>query len=95
MTVDTKERFMEAARLTVQDLGYSGLSFRELAKEVGVRAPAFINYFETKDETTAALVGRYTAYYAACLDELLTQGARSRNKHGPLHRCLRRHLARR
>lgn len=34
---NTKERIMEAARLTVQDLGYSGLSFRELAKDVGIK----------------------------------------------------------
>ena len=38
MGADTKERIMEAARLTVQDLGYSGLSFRELAKDVGIKS---------------------------------------------------------
>ena len=74
MTADTKERIMEAARLTVQDLGYSGLTFRELAKEVGIKSASIHYYFETKGELTAALVSRYTAYYAACLDELLTQG---------------------
>ncbi len=40
MTISTRERIMEVARLTVQDLGYSGLSFRELAKarSVGIKS---------------------------------------------------------
>jgi TetR/AcrR family transcriptional repressor of nem operon len=74
MATDTKERIMEAARLTVQNLGYSGLSFRELAKDVGIKSASIHYYFETKGELSAALVNRYTAFYTAQLDELLTQG---------------------
>jgi TetR/AcrR family transcriptional repressor of nem operon len=74
MAADTKDRIMEAARLTVQDLGYSGLSFRELAKDVGIKSASIHYYFPTKGELGAALARRYTAHYADYLDGLLTQG---------------------
>jgi TetR/AcrR family transcriptional repressor of nem operon len=73
MVADTKERIMEAARLTVQDLGYSGLSFRELAKDVGIKSASIHYYFATKGELGAALVRRYTAHYAKHMDALLAQ----------------------
>ncbi|MCW6507748.1 TetR/AcrR family transcriptional regulator [Lichenifustis flavocetrariae] len=65
---------MEAARLTVQDLGYSGLSFRELAKDVGIKSASIHYYFETKGALGAALAARYTAHYAEVLDGLLAEG---------------------
>ena len=74
MAADTKERIMEAARLTVQDLGYSGLSFRELAKDVGIKSASIHYYFETKGALGAALASRYTAHYTEVLDGLLAQG---------------------
>ena len=74
MVADTKERILEAARLTVQDLGYSGLSFRELAKDVGIKSASIHYYFATKGELGGALASRYTATYAAYLDGLLAQG---------------------
>ena len=74
MVADTKERIMEAARLTVQDLGYSGLSFRELAKDVGIKSASIHYYFATKGQLGSTLVRRYTAHYADYLEELLTQG---------------------
>ena len=74
MVGDTKERIMEAARLTVQDLGYSGLSFRELAKDVGIKSASIHYYFATKGELGSALASRYTAHYADYLDGLLAQG---------------------
>ena len=65
---------MEAARLTVQDLGYSGLSFRELAKDVGIKSASIHYHFATKGELGGALASRYTAFYAEYLDGLLAQG---------------------
>jgi TetR/AcrR family transcriptional repressor of nem operon len=73
VAADTKERIMEAARLTVQDLGYSGLSFRELAKDVGIKSASIHYYFATKGELVAALASRYTAFYADYLDGFLAQ----------------------
>ncbi|NEI18994.1 TetR family transcriptional regulator [Rhizobium leguminosarum] len=74
MTADTKDRILEAARLTVQDLGYGGLSFRELAKDVGIKSASIHYYYATKGELGAALANRYTAHYGAVLEDMLTQG---------------------
>jgi TetR/AcrR family transcriptional repressor of nem operon len=71
---DTKERIMAAARLTVQDRGYSGLSFRELAKDVGIKSASIHHYFPTKGELGGALADRYTSDFATYLDGLLVDG---------------------
>src|ERR1700761_5798692 len=71
---DMRERIMAAARLTVQDRGYSGLSFRELAKEVGIKSASIHHYFPSKGELGGALADRYTSDFAAYLDGLLADG---------------------
>src|SRR6202021_2415941 len=73
-TGDTKERIMMAARLTVQDRGYGGLSFRELAKDVGVKSASIHHYFPTKGELGSALAKRYTSDFLEYLDGLLADG---------------------
>ena len=71
---DTRERIMAAARLTVQDRGYSGLSFRELAKDVGIKSASIHHYFPTKGELGGALAERYRIDFKEYLDALLTEG---------------------
>ncbi len=68
---DTKQRIMDIARPTVQALGYSGLSFRELAKAVGIKSASIHHHFPTKGDLGAALAQRYTADFAEYLDGLL------------------------
>ncbi len=58
--IETKEKIMNAARLTVQDRGYAGLSFRELAKEVGIKSASIHYYFPTKGGTRRS---RFTALH--------------------------------
>ena len=70
----TKDRIMMAARLTVQDRGYGGLSFRELAKEVGIKSASIHHYFPTKGELGSALAARYTSDFLEYLDGLLVDG---------------------
>ena len=60
MSIDTKQTIMDAARAMVQARGYNGLSFRELAKEVGVKSASIHYYFPTKGDLGAALARRYT-----------------------------------
>ncbi|MDX7953790.1 TetR/AcrR family transcriptional regulator [Lichenihabitans sp. Uapishka_5] len=66
---------MEAARLTVQDLGYGGLSFRELAKDVGIKSASIHYHFPTKGELVVAILRDYTAYHEALLHGIETEGA--------------------
>ncbi|CAN5402327.1 TetR/AcrR family transcriptional regulator [soil metagenome] len=72
MTTDMREKIMNAGRRMVQAHGYSGLSFRELAKEVGVKSASIHYHFPAKGDLGAALARRYTedgiAYFNAVLD---------------------------
>ena len=71
----TRDRVMEAARLTVQDLGYGGLSFRELAKAVGIKSASIHYYFPTKGALGEAIMRRYVEHYARYLEGILEGGA--------------------
>ena len=62
---------MDAARATVQARGYNALSFRELAKEVGVKSASIHYHFPTKGDLGAALARRYTEDAIHYLDGLL------------------------
>ncbi|MCB8881255.1 TetR/AcrR family transcriptional regulator [Acidisoma cellulosilytica] len=62
---------MTAGRLAVQAHGYNALSFRELAKDVGVKSASVHYHFPTKGDLGAALARRYTEEGSAALNELL------------------------
>jgi len=70
---DMREAVMSAARATVQSHGYNALSFRELAKEVGIKSASVHYHFPTKGDLGAALARRYTEEGAAYLAELLAR----------------------
>ncbi len=74
-TADTKQTIMNAARAAVQAHGYNALSFRELAKEVGVKSASIHYHFPTKGDLGAALARRYTDEAAAYFDELLARSS--------------------
>jgi TetR/AcrR family transcriptional repressor of nem operon len=70
-TTDTRESIMSVARSMVQAHGYNALSFRELAKAVGVKSASVHYHFPTKADLAAALAQRYTEDASAFLEELL------------------------
>ncbi|WP_397453338.1 TetR/AcrR family transcriptional regulator [Pseudomonas sp. NA-150] len=57
---DTKQIIMQIARKTVQAQGYNALSFRELAKEVGIKSASIHYHFPTKSDLAVALARAYT-----------------------------------
>jgi TetR/AcrR family transcriptional repressor of nem operon len=71
MTTDTREDIMIAARAAVQAHGYNALSFRELAKEVGIKSASVHYHFPTKGDLAEALAKRYADEAAEFLDQLL------------------------
>ena len=72
-TPDMREAVMTAAKAAVQAHGYNALSFRELAKEVGIKSASVHYHFPTKGDLGAALARRYTQDGATYLEELLAQ----------------------
>ena len=71
MSTDTREAIMGAARAAVQAHGYNALSFRELAKDVGVKSASVHYHFPTKGDLATALAARYADEATAYFSELL------------------------
>jgi TetR/AcrR family transcriptional repressor of nem operon len=84
MSSNSREAILAAARRTAQAHGYSGLNFRDLADEVGIKAASIHYHFPSKADLGAAVAKRYWEDTAANLDSLLTQSS------DPL-RCLRQY----
>jgi len=71
-TTDTKQTILQAARLVVQSRGYNALSFRELAKDVGIKSASIHYHYPTKGDLGAALAKRYTEDASDYMEQLLT-----------------------
>lgn len=70
-TTDTRQEIMSISKRMVQARGYNALSFREVAKEVGIKSASVHYYFPTKGDLAAALARRYTDEGGAYLNGLL------------------------
>lgn len=57
--MDTREHIMSVAKAMVQSHGYNTLSFREIAKAVGVTSASIHYHFPTKGDLGAALASQY------------------------------------
>lgn len=68
---DMREALLAVGRAAVQARGYSALSFRDLANEVGIKSASVHYYFPTKGDLAAALARRYTEEAVAYLDGVL------------------------
>jgi len=84
MSAGSKEAILAAARRTAQAHGYSGLNFRDLADEVGIKAASIYHHFPSKADLGAAVARRYWEDTAAGLETMLAETP------DPV-RCLRRY----
>ncbi|UWU81540.1 TetR/AcrR family transcriptional regulator [Bradyrhizobium huanghuaihaiense] len=75
MSSSSKEAILAAARQTAQAHGYSGLSFRDLADQVGIKAASIYHHFPSKAELGAAVARRYWEDTAADLDAISSEFA--------------------
>ena len=73
MSTNTKEAILAAARQSAQAHGYSGLNFRDLAAEVGIKAASIYHHFPSKADLGAAVARRYWENTAADLDSMLAE----------------------
>jgi TetR/AcrR family transcriptional repressor of nem operon len=73
MSSSSKEAILAAARRTAQAHGYSGLNFRDLADEVGIKAASIYHHFPSKADLGAAVARRYWEDTAADLESKLTE----------------------
>ena len=75
MSLSSKEAILAAARRKAQAHGYSGLNFRDLADEVGIKAASIYHHFPSKADLGAAVARRYWEDTAAALEALLAESA--------------------
>ncbi|KJC59101.1 transcriptional regulator [Bradyrhizobium sp. LTSPM299] len=73
MSSSSKEAILAAAKRTAQAHGYSGLNFRDLADEVGIKAASIYHHFPSKADLGAAVARRYWEDTAADLESLLAK----------------------
>lgn len=84
MSENAHEEILAAATLVAQAHGYSGLNFRDLGQQVGIKAASIYYYFPSKAELATAVARRYWEDAAKTLDTLLDKSEK------PLH-ALRRY----
>jgi TetR/AcrR family transcriptional repressor of nem operon len=84
MSSSSKEAILAAARQAAQAHGYSGLNFRDLADEVGIKAASVYHHFPSKADLGAAVARRYWEDTAADLESKLAETS------DPVH-CLRQY----
>jgi TetR/AcrR family transcriptional regulator, transcriptional repressor for nem operon len=70
---NSREKILAAAKRIAQAHGYSGLNFRDLAEDVGIRAASIYHHFTSKADLGAAVARRYWEDTAAGLDALLAE----------------------
>jgi TetR/AcrR family transcriptional repressor of nem operon len=75
MSLSSKEAILAAARRTAQARGYSGLNFRDLADEVGIKAASIYHHFPSKADLGAAVARRYWEDSAAALEALIVESS--------------------
>lgn len=69
-TVDTAERVLDVAERLVQSRGFNGISYADVAAEVGVTKAALHYHFASKAALGEALIDRYTTRFEAALAQI-------------------------
>jgi TetR/AcrR family transcriptional regulator, transcriptional repressor for nem operon len=57
--METRDRLLDSAEALIQERGFSGFSFQDLALQVGIRKASIYYHFPAKSELGSALVSRY------------------------------------
>ena len=70
MSSNSREAILSAAKKTAQAHGYSGLNFRDLAGDVGIKSASIYYHFPSKADLGAAIARRYWEDTAAALEAM-------------------------
>lgn len=68
---DAKTAIMDAAERRMQQGGFGGFSFREIAADVGIKSSSVHYHFPTKEDLAAAVIQRWTEYTSDLIDKEL------------------------
>ena len=73
----TRESLLRAGVALLTEKGFSATGIEEILRSVDVPKGSFYHYFAGKEEFGLELIDQYARYFAAKLDRLLTNEARS------------------
>lgn len=68
---DVKTAIMDAAERRMQQGGFGGFSFREIAADVGIKSSSVHYHFPTKEDLAAAVIRRWSEYTSGLIDKEL------------------------
>jgi TetR/AcrR family transcriptional repressor of nem operon len=68
---DAKAAIMDAAERRMQQGGFGGFSFREIAADVGIKSSSVHYHFPTKEDLAAAVIRRWAEYTSKLVDKEL------------------------
>jgi TetR/AcrR family transcriptional repressor of nem operon len=69
--VDAKTAIIDAAERRMQQGGFGGFSFREIAADVGIKSSSVHYHFPTKEDLAAAVIRRWAEYTSELIDKEL------------------------
>ena len=81
----TAEKVLDVAQEMIQQRGYNGFSFREIAQAIGIKSASIHYYFPSKGDLGVALVKRYRKAFAAELSAITA-------RHGAAQKRLKRFI---
>ncbi len=65
--MEMKDKILDSAQKLVQQRGFNGFSYADVAREVGIRKASLHHHFPAKTDLGQALITRYTARLKAAL----------------------------
>lgn len=74
MRAHKAEEILDAAETLARSGGYGGFSFRDLAREVGIKSASVHYHFPTKEDLGIALIRRYNERFIAGLSDPRGEG---------------------
>src|SRR5215470_1271449 len=68
---DMKTAIMNAAERRMQQAGFAGFSFREIAADVGIKSSSVHYHFPTKEDLASAVIRRWANHTAEVVEQAL------------------------
>ena len=69
----TAERIVDVAESLIQQYGYNGFSYDDIAKQVGIKKPSIHHHFQAKSNLVAVVAQRYTVHFTQHLESIERQ----------------------
>ena len=67
MTKERVDEITDLAERYIREGGFRGFSFRDIAKEIGIKSSSVHYHFPTKTDLAVKVARRYTERFLACL----------------------------